>query len=388
METMEKILGQLCKFPHRGATTTNEQKCAHYIANILAETGISVNIESFKSPETYGWEIIGIALLGVLSVSLGPFYPNIAAMFAALSLWFFYRHFTGQKTPLTVLNPNGISQNVIAEIKPENDANQHVVLMAHYDTTRKGLLWHPRLIGNFRKSFQFDAALHFLLVPWVWLGNEFGTYPWYQLICLGIGLFYIVQIGIFLQREIRPEYVNGANDNASGVSLILKLAEYFRNKPLENTKLQLVFTGAEEAGMHGAHTFIENHESEITQDNTFILNFDNIGAGNLNYCSGEGMLSFWAYDQYLVKAASELTELSEFQSMGSTRYTLAYFDTLPFVQQGYKCISFIGLDDNSAIPNWHWNTDTPDRIDWNTMNMAFNFGKKYIQKIDRNGVSK
>mgnify|MGYP006287487883 CR=1 FL=1 len=385
---MQKILDQLCKFPHRGTTTKYEKESADFIAKLLIESGISVKIESFMSPKTYGWEVIGIAILGVLSAALGPLYPNIAAMFAALSLWFFFRHFTGQKTPLTALVPKGVSQNVIAEIKPSREEKQQIVLMAHYDTTRKGLLWHPKVVGNFRRSFQFDAALHFVLVPWTWLGNEFETYPWYQLICLGIGLFYIVLIGIFLQREIRPEYVNGANDNASGVSLILKLAEYFRNNALENTKLQLVFTGAEEAGIHGTHAFIENQESDISQDNTFILNFDNIGAGNLNYCSGEGMLSFWAYDQYLVKAASELTELSEFQSMGTTRYSLAYFDTLPFVQQGYKCITFIGLNDEKTIPNWHWNTDKPERMNWNTMNTAFNFGKKYIQKLDRNGVSK
>ena len=100
------------------------------------------------------------------------------------------------------------------------------------------------------------------------------------------------------------------------------------------------------------------------------------------------MLSFWPYNQYLVETAAELTALPDFQSMGTTRYNLAYFDTLPFTQQGYRCITFIGLDDDKTIPNWHWDTDKPERINESTLNTAFNFGKQYIQKIDRNGVSK
>lgn len=388
METMQKILSQLCKFPHRGTTTQYEKESAGLIAKLLKDMGLSVKIESFRTPKTDGWDVIGIAFLGVVSTVLAPFYPNIAAIFAALSLWFFSRHFTGQKTPLKWLVPKGISQNIIAEIQPVQEEKQKIVMMAHYDTTRKGLLWHPKLVKNYRQWFQFDVALHFALVPWIWLGNEFGSYLWYQLICFGIGLFYIVQIGIFLQREIRPEYVNGAKDNASGVSLILKLAEYFHNNPLKKTTVQLVFTGAKESGIYGAHTLIENHEAEITQDSTFILNFDKIGAGTFNYCSGEGMLSYWAYDQYLVEIAGELTELPDLQSVGKTRYDIGHFDTLPFVQQGYRCITFIGLDNGNITPAWHWSTDTPNQINWNTMNTAFKFGKKYIQKLDQNGVTK
>ena len=44
-------------------------------------------------------------------------------------------------------------------------------------------------------------------------------------------------------------YVHGANDNASGVGLTLAIGEHYAAKPLANTEVWCVATGARKAGI-------------------------------------------------------------------------------------------------------------------------------------------
>lgn len=69
----------------------------------------------------------------------------------------------------------------------------------------------------------------------------------------------------------------GANDNASGVAIILSLAKYFSaNKP--RYTIVFVATGAEEAGLLGARAFTENPPFDLGRIK-FLINFDLAGTG-------------------------------------------------------------------------------------------------------------
>jgi hypothetical protein len=70
----------------------------------------------------------------------------------------------------------------------------------------------------------------------------------------------------------------GANDNASGVAMILSLAKYFSaNKPRYTTVF--VATGAEEAGLLGARAFTEKPPFDLSRIK-FLINFDLAGTGD------------------------------------------------------------------------------------------------------------
>ncbi|MCP4458418.1 MAG: M28 family peptidase [Cytophagales bacterium] len=71
---------------------------------------------------------------------------------------------------------------------------------------------------------------------------------------------------------------SGANDNASGIAMLLNLASYYRtNKP----KYQTVFIafGGEELGFIGAKHFVENPPFDLSRIK-FLLNFDISGTGD------------------------------------------------------------------------------------------------------------
>ncbi len=76
----------------------------------------------------------------------------------------------------------------------------------------------------------------------------------------------------------RDTYFPGANDNASGVAMILNLAKYYSaNKP-EYTMV-FVALGAEELGLLGAKAFTDNPPVDLKKIK-FLVNFDLAGTGD------------------------------------------------------------------------------------------------------------
>ncbi|WP_340153676.1 M20/M25/M40 family metallo-hydrolase [uncultured Marivirga sp.] len=70
----------------------------------------------------------------------------------------------------------------------------------------------------------------------------------------------------------------GANDNASGVVMLLALAKYFaENQPKFDT--YFLFTTAEEIGLLGSYYFIENSPFDLRKIN-MLINLDMVGTGD------------------------------------------------------------------------------------------------------------
>lgn len=72
-------------------------------------------------------------------------------------------------------------------------------------------------------------------------------------------------------------YFPGANDNASGVSLLLSLARYYALHPQRYTMAFICFSG-EEAGLLGSKYFTENPLVPLTSIR-FLINLDLLGTG-------------------------------------------------------------------------------------------------------------
>lgn len=383
LELIKEILSELVSLSHRGSTTQKEREAAEIIERRLREFGYVTRVEPFRSPRTYSWEVIAFAMLvsGGLLLSLTS--PTMGAVLSVLGLWSFVRHFDGRDTVLGKLIRKKTSQNIVGESKG-GDKEKIIYLMAHYDTARASHLFHPLMVKNFRQSFLISAALIFIspLVAFsgLWLAEIFI----YKIIVWGMAIYVSVQILFLIHRELFHKHVNGANDNGSGVTVMLALAQYFSDHVLENTMVKIVATGCEEVGLYGARAFVRRFGDDLASENTYVLNFDNVGKGDLYYCVGEGMLGFHHYDSQLVTMAEHLS-FGEFSDVKPLRYTLAQFDSLILTHENIKTITFISLDDHKGIPNWHWYSDTIENIEWSSIRKAVDFGIAMIQQIDRSG---
>jgi alkaline phosphatase isozyme conversion protein len=75
----------------------------------------------------------------------------------------------------------------------------------------------------------------------------------------------------------------GAFDNASGVALMMQLADALRD---EKTPYTLVFVafGAEEAGLQGSAHYVAEMSEQARADTVLMINFDSVATGDRVYC--------------------------------------------------------------------------------------------------------
>jgi len=76
----------------------------------------------------------------------------------------------------------------------------------------------------------------------------------------------------------KATYFPGANDNASGVSMLLNLVKYYGKNP-PRYKTVFVFFAGEEAGLLGSKYFVEQNTVELAKIK-FLLNLDLLGTGD------------------------------------------------------------------------------------------------------------
>ncbi|MCB9255758.1 MAG: M20/M25/M40 family metallo-hydrolase [Chitinophagales bacterium] len=73
-----------------------------------------------------------------------------------------------------------------------------------------------------------------------------------------------------------PAIHNGADDNASGVSLLLELAKSIKEEGLKNNNYLFIAFSGEELGLYGSKSFIQNATIDTSEIN-YMLNFDMVG---------------------------------------------------------------------------------------------------------------
>jgi acetylornithine deacetylase/succinyl-diaminopimelate desuccinylase-like protein len=80
----------------------------------------------------------------------------------------------------------------------------------------------------------------------------------------------------------------GANDNATGVAVLLELARYFHSlKPPPNVSMRFVAFGAEEFGLLGSKAYLQKHQSEL-QNCELLFNIDQVGGDGAIYTDTRG----------------------------------------------------------------------------------------------------
>jgi aminopeptidase YwaD len=75
----------------------------------------------------------------------------------------------------------------------------------------------------------------------------------------------------------KESYFAGANDNASGITLLLELLEHYKANPVPYS-IVFMFFGAEEAGLIGSKFYVENPLFALSKIK-FLTNLDLVGTG-------------------------------------------------------------------------------------------------------------
>jgi hypothetical protein len=355
------------KIGPRGSTTRAERNAAKYIQEQLEQVADEVTVQPFKSVPTFSWAYGLYYFIMVVVAIIIPYWPVAAAILALVDVAAYLLE-SHTFEVLTRVLPKGKSQNVIArKLNPSEEGKglPRIILVAHYDTSRSALNFHPKLVSGFRQSFlMMNGCILFILVLALVAGIaavaglELPGY--YRYLPLPFAFYLLVTVLFLVDRELRGVHVPGGNDNASGVAVMLgsftRLAE---NLP-PGAEVWAVATGCEEAGTVGMLRFLEEYGDSIRED--YIINMDNLGIGHVKYIIGEGLFFAMQSDKDLVMAAAACARKHPELDIGPHVYKALTTDATPALARGYKVMSIMAFDDQGGLPNWHWITDKAEYV--------------------------
>ncbi len=194
------------------------------------------------------------------------------------------------------------TQNLFAKPDKFSLEELDLILSAHVDTARQNPV--SSKIGRNLQSNLFGImqrfawmVLFFALFFWVGFSVPFEVKT---AVAMLMGFFAIGLVGLDLWEQFAHQnrFVPGAVDNASGVSVLMVLADYLKNNPEEKPKVGFLFTDAEETGMYGAEAFSKKMQQAGLKTPVIVL--DQVGAGEMiRVVRGVGRFKLYKSDESL-----------------------------------------------------------------------------------------
>lgn len=274
----------------RPAGSAAERQAFDYIAGQLARWGYTVETQPAPfAPHPRFFALFALGGAALLAGSLALFRFPLPALLVPLFIALLPDL---AREVIRRARRSARSQNLLAFTSADTTAPT-LLLVAHVDSapasafTQPVLLWlHQNIMFiALRVAWAVAAVAALQLIglavpPFaVWLASGVGA-------LVGGGWTLLETLS---QRGRGTRWSPGAQDNASGVGVLLALAEHYAAQPPARQRLGFAFTGAEETGLHGAEALAA--QPELARQRLAVLNLDMVGAGAaLRYVTQAGAL--------------------------------------------------------------------------------------------------
>ena len=152
-------------------------------------------------------------------------------------------------------------------------------------------------------------------------------------------------------------YIPGANDNASGISMLINLAKYYGENPPKYDMVFIAF-GAEEAGLVGSHYFVQNPLIELNKIR-LLLNLDLLGTGE----DGIAVVNATVYPKQFKKLL-KINKKNDYFSRVKRRGAAANSDHYFFTKAGVPCFFIYTMGGIAAYHDIHDKAETLPLTDY------------------------
>jgi len=245
----------------RLAGTRGGQQAARYIQKQLESHGYKPEVQEFSFiPRAVKMRARAISLIAAFAASLLlPPLASLAAFLLAVLLGY----------ALPYITPKRLGRNIAAALAP-GEPKARLIIGGHYDSARCAV--RPGL-NTFVKFAFLPTIITFLvlsLARLAWIPPLAWSIAW---VCLAP--FFLAVCAVLISassKRVSP----GANDNASGVAVMLEAARVAAESPPSDIGLTFVAFDAEEQGLIGSSEFVKKQKSV---GKLAMLNLDTVGAG-------------------------------------------------------------------------------------------------------------
>jgi hypothetical protein len=371
---LEEVVEELAGFERR-AGSEGEHRAAEWIARRLRAGGCEAEVEDADFHAGYAGLMRGLSLAGtaagIATLAARTLRPPAAAVAALAGAAMIDDISNGPRLARGLIQRREPTWNVVGTAG-DPDAVRTLVLLAHHDAAPTGLIFNDlaqRWVGD---HFPGLIERTNTAVPLWW-----GPLASHGLIAAGaltqrrwlagLGLFGTALSAAAFHDIARSPVVPGANDNLSGVAVLVGFAERLRAQPIPGLRVLLVSCGAEEVIQGGIHSFARAYFPRLAPERTWFLNLETVGSPQLIMLEGEGPVVMEDYHDSgfrdLVMRCAEQAGASlkrGFRARSST-------DAVIPSRAGYPTATLSSVNRHKALANYHMMSDTPENLDYGTI---------------------
>lgn len=359
----------------RFATSEQEEEAGIKIRNLLQDVDEVIS-EDFKCRPKAFLDFIKITfLMSIIAGILFWFLPIASVFIYIYGLSIFFFESMNLNEYIDFLFPESTGTNIIGKLKPDsgNSTKKIVLVSAHHDSAYEFPLFaNPRYklislstVGSI--VLVIVASIIKFILDILGISN-----PVSNIILLLFPLISAGMVGYTGFKLHSKKLILGANDNLSGVSVVLALAKHFSTHKPKNIEIWFISFSCEEC-MRGSKRFVQRHFEELK--NSITINMDGVGYGDLTIVSAE--------PYYLTKHSMQLAE--EFKRSSNLPIRILPFggtDAAFFSRKGLKAISVLGMPPKGSPTTWHQLTDAPAIIEKENLETMYNIMVNYLSELD------
>ena len=329
----------------RPAGQEGETRAAALIADLLSGWGYTVERHPFAfapQPRFFPYYTLLAAafLAGSLLLVVFPwlclFLPLLAGTLPLVSDWLLAR-----------LPRSARSANLTALPRGCDLSQVDLLFCAHLDTAR-AMPFRSSFLHGLSRQIDNAALRLGLILASVAAFPIFGILlpPAIHLAAISVTvLTALVFVGLDLWQQLGEggRYTPGVSDNASGLGVLLAIAELLAAQPPDRLRVGFLFTAAEECGLYGSQRFAAQLKKQFLRPN--VVNLDMVGSGDalrLIIASGAVFPAHTnaALNDWIERAEPEVRRLE---------FTRRTSDFVSFLKQG---IPAAGLESNGTPRFW------------------------------------
>lgn len=366
----------------RLAGTRGDGMAADYIRKQFESYGLKTRVQEFRFVNRAARAKVTACILAAAFITFLflPPEPSLLVWALALVVW----------RSLGWLMPKRKSQNVIGALEAR-ESKKSAAITAHYDSAPCMVSYGLHLFVR----LTFAPAL--VLITLALALRAFGLLSTWSVAWVVLALVFLpVCVGVFVaasSQRVSP----GADDNASGVVVMLEAARVAAESPPADAGLTFVAFGAEEQGLLGARKLVASRK--LPKD-TMVLNLDMVGVGSQAYViEGNGVFRRRRTSPELNERLANCIK-SVGLNPGLWWAALAGHDHIPFVRAKMRVTTFSintpGQDKfgnfiarTFALPNAktigyryiHTLEDTPERVELPNIERAGAVVLEFIKTI-------
>lgn len=370
----------------RTAGGDGEAAAASYVKRSMSESGADVEEEVFSCWRS---DVPGLAVTCLASMAAYLLFPlsHLFCLLLGSVAFLCFQMETYSWAVLSKLCPRSAARNVIGRVRPSGGRNHKVILVANYDSSRSSPLGRPILARAYHLIYAlcFASCLLIAALGFVGFFGSLAKIPRHAVsvawLCFSpcAALLALFSVAL-LWGEIFGGRSPGANDNASGVGVMLSTLESVAAGPLEKTEVWAVATARGFAGGRGMVALLRRHRTQLK--NAYIINIDHPGRGNIVFMRREGAVLGFAPNRRLRRLVVQAAAKTPGVSISKGRCRVKKSDAMAARARGRKAIT-IGGATGGSYPGWRSADDVYSKLNTDALETVVRLVRAVLEEIDK-----